>query len=51
MLTMDNAKHLFNLSMFRTVTEKYLIINSKSKLMKMVVYNQRYQRDSAGALV
>ena len=31
--------------------EKYLIINSKSKLMKMVVYNQKYQRDVPGALV
>ena len=33
------------------MTEKYLIINSKSKLMKMVVYNQKYQRDLPGALV
>ena len=28
------------------MTETYLIINSKLKLMKMLVYNQKYQRAS-----
>ena len=37
--------------MSNCMTEKYLIINAKSKLMKMGVYNQKYKRDLPGALV
>ena len=32
-------------------TENYLIIDSKSKLMKMLVYNQKYQRELPGHMV
>ena len=33
------------------MAENYLIIDSKSKLMKMLVYNQKYQRDLPGCMV
>ena len=46
---MQNIYLIFDIS--NRMTESYLIINSKSKLMKMLVYNQKYQRELPGLLV
>ena len=50
MLTMDKAKHLFIfIDISNCTTENYLI-NLKSKIMKMLVYNQKISQRASGSL-